>query len=60
MGSEIEMTVNAMVIREQWHTSRIITDAEIRYNGAEGLNVVIELSREDELQFRVKRGAACK
>ena len=60
MGSEIEMTVNAMVIREQWHTPRIITDAEIRYNGAEGLNVVIELSREDELQFCVKWGAACK
>ena len=60
MGSEIEMTVNPMVIREQWHAYRIITDAEIRYNGAEGLNVVIELSREDELQFRVKRSATYK
>ena len=60
MGSEIEMTVNAMVIREQWHACRIITDAEIRYNGAEGLNVVIELSREDELQSRVKRSATYK
>lgn len=54
------MTVNAMVIREQWHAYRIITDAEIRYNGAEGLNVVMELSREDELQFRVKRSATYK
>ena len=59
MESGIETTAASMVIRERWPRNRGFEYAEIRNTVTGGrLNVVIDLSRKDELRFRVKTSTA--